>query len=144
MHTADLQFAMFKIYGAQGLLCHFTSLHRANTSQRKHKGTIESAASVQDTEFLDKGNGQAKSGMGDQTECFQVYEDTSFINMPAAVSGSPPARDEHRGPHGTKDWGPRNLPAADQENSTLGKESRQGIMERLVSMPNRRLVFLEK
>ena len=72
---------------------------------------------MQDTEFLDRGKGQAGSGMGDMTEGFQVYEDTNFFSMPATGNRSPPPSDENRGPHGprsSKEW------VADQENSVPG------------------------
>ncbi len=37
---------------------------------------------VQDTEFLGVGRGRAKGLAGDQTEGFQVYEDTNFLSLP--------------------------------------------------------------
>lgn len=78
---------------------------------------------LQDTEFLGGGRGQDKTQAGDQTEAFQIYEDTNFLGVPALECGAPPPNIEKEGPDrhtSREDLEPWKLPAVDQENSASG------------------------
>jgi hypothetical protein len=75
---------------------------------------------LQDTDFLGGGRGHNTIQKGDQTEAFQIYEDTNFLGLPPLSSSH---NDENEGPDrptSRNNLMSRDQSAVEQENIASG------------------------